>query len=122
MHLFAGTLFWGIFLGIFYALDLMTTWIDLGLSAGLDGLELHSLWIVLSFIACHFGAQLPDYDLIWEKILPHRNVVTHSFFLPLVICTPIFFVSFETKFLVPIFAFYLLGHASHLFFDLRPKS
>ncbi|TET80537.1 MAG: hypothetical protein E3J43_02080, partial [Candidatus Heimdallarchaeota archaeon] len=66
MHLFAGTLFWGIFIGIFYALDYIG-FIDLGLSGSLTNLEFHSLWIVLSFMVTHFGAQLPDYDIIWNK-------------------------------------------------------
>ena len=120
-HLFGGTLFWGLAIGIFYALDLKTSFIDLGLSGTIPDLEFHSLWIVLSFMACHFGAQLPDYDLLWDKILPHRNVITHSFFLPLVISIPIFFVQESTQFLVPIYAFYHIGHASHLFLDLKPK-
>ncbi len=119
MHLFAGTLFWGISIGIFFALDLKTSYINLGLN---DNLTLHSMWIILSFIATHFGAQLPDYDLLWDKILPHRNIITHSVFLPIIICLPIIWVQPETKFLVPIFAFYLIGHASHLFFDMRPEA
>ncbi len=122
IHLFAGTLFWAVFLGIFYVLDLKTTWIDLGLTGDLSDLEFHALWIVLSFMTTHFGAQLPDYDLIWERILPHRNVLTHSIFLPILICLPLIGVTPATKFLVPIYAFYLIGHASHLFFDLNPKS
>ena len=100
----------------------MNNWIDLGLTGGLEDLEFHGIWIVLSFMVTHFGAQLPDYDLIWEKLLPHRNIITHSVFLPLLICIPLYFVSAATKFLVPIYAFYLIGHASHLFLDLRPKS
>ena len=75
MHLFGGTLFWGVFLGIFYALDVNTNWIDIGF---ISGGGFHGLWIVLSFMVTHFGAQLPDYDLLWDKILPHRNVITHS--------------------------------------------
>ena len=121
MHLFAGTLFWGIFIGIFYALDYIG-FIDLGLSGSLTNLEFHSLWIVLSFMVTHFGAQLPDYDVIWNKILPHRNIVTHSVLLPIIVCIPLYAVKPETNFLVPIYAFYLIGHASHLFMDLRPKS
>lgn len=121
VHLFGGTLFWVFFLGIFYFLD-MNNWIDLGLTGGLEDLEFHGIWIVLSFMVTHFGAQLPDYDLIWDKLLPHRNIITHSVFLPLLICIPLYFVSAATKFLVPIYAFYLIGHASHLFLDLRPKS
>jgi len=125
MHLFAGTLFWGIFIGIFYALD-YTGFIDLELSGGLTNLEFHSLWIVLSFMVTHFGAQLPDYDLLWDKILPHRNIVTHSVLLPVIVCIPLYTINYavkpETILLVPIYAFYLIGHASHLFMDLRPKS
>ena len=121
MHIFAGTLFWGIFLGIFYALDFVG-FIDLQLAGDLAGLELHSIWIVLSFMATHFGAQLPDYDIIWKKILPHRNIVTHSLLLPAIICIPLYTVNTYSNFLIPIYAFYLIGHASHLFMDLRPES
>jgi len=123
-HLLGGTLFWGIFIGIFYALDLMTNLIDWGGSSIIDGLELHAIWIVISFMACHFGAQLPDYDLLWKKILPHRNVITHSFFLPLVLSIPLFFLADMGEvglFLVPIYAFYHIGYASHLFLDLKPE-
>jgi hypothetical protein len=121
MHLVAGTLFWGIFLGIFYALDFIG-FIDLNLAVGLEGLQLHSIWIVLSFMTAHFGAQLPDYDIIWKKALPHRNILTHSVILPAIVCIPLYTVNDATNFLVPIYAFYLIGHASHLFFDLRPES
>ena len=41
--------------------------------------------------------------------------------LPLIISIPIFFVQEATQFLVPIYAFYHIGHASHLFLDLKPK-
>ena len=122
VHLFGGTIFWAFFLGIFYVLDIYWNFIDLGLSGGLTDFEKHSMWIILSFMVTHFGAQLPDYDLIWAKVLPHRNILTHSIFLPLVICLPLFWVKPETEFLVPIYAFYLIGHASHLFLDLRPES
>ena len=88
-HLFAGTLFWVVFLGIFYALDYYAGWIDLGLTGDLTDFEFHGIWIVLSFMVTHFGAQLPDYDLIWEKFLPHRNIITHSIFLPLIVCIPL---------------------------------
>jgi len=124
IHLIGGTLFWGAFLGIFYALERYTNLINLEITT-LSGLEVHSVWIVLSFMACHFGAQLPDYDLLWDKFLPHRNVITHSFFLPLVISIPLFFIRNMGEvvfFLVPIYAFYHIGHASHLFLDLKPKS
>jgi hypothetical protein len=119
IHLFGGTLFWGVFLGIFYALDVNTNLIDINF---INSGGFHGLWIVLSFMVTHFGAQLPDYDLIWDKVLPHRNVLTHSVFLPLLLCIPLYWVNSSTLFLVPIYAFYLIGHASHLFFDLRPKS
>lgn len=110
-HLIGATLFWAVSIAVYYILGNYTP---------LYFTEKHSIWIVLSLLACHFGAQLPDYDIIWQKFLPHRNVITHSFFLPLLICLPLFFVTSETKFLVPIFAMYLIGHASHLFLDLNP--
>ena len=120
IHLIVATLFWGAFIGVFYAVALNTAFINLGT---LDILKYNSLWIVLSFIACHFGAQLPDYDLLWDKLLPHRNVITHSLLLPLIISLPIFFVYEHPEFifLVPIYAFYQIGHGSHLIADLWPE-
>jgi hypothetical protein len=86
----------------------------------------HSVWMILSFFACHFGAQLPDYDVLWKKILPHRNVITHSFILPILFTLPVYLTRTDLigdfVFLVPIFAMYLVGHASHLFLDLMPES
>ena len=111
-HLIGATLFWGVAIAIYYVLYEYTNLIDFATT--------HSIWIVLSFMACHFGAQLPDYDIIWKKFLPHRNVLTHSIFLPVLICLPLYFVNSGTKFLVPIFAMYLIGHGSHLFLDLNP--
>ena len=111
-HLIGATLFWAVAIAVYYILGNYTA---------LYFTEKHSIWIILSFLTCHFGAQLPDYDIIWKKILPHRNVITHSFFLPVLICLPLIFVNTQTKFLVPIFAMYLIGHASHLFLDLNPE-
>ncbi|MHA1223592.1 MAG: metal-dependent hydrolase [Candidatus Heimdallarchaeaceae archaeon] len=111
-HLIGATIFWLVAIVLYYVLGNYTA---------LSFTSKHSMWIVLSFLVCHFGAQLPDYDLLTEKFLPHRNVITHSVFLPLLICIPIFFVNSETKYLVPIFAMYLVGHTSHLFLDLFPK-
>jgi len=112
-HLIGGTLFWGVAISLYYVLAKFTLVTDFA--------SKHGMWIVLSFLACHFGAQLPDYDIIWKKLLPHRNVVTHSFFLPLLICLPIFWITNPMIFLTPIFAMYLIGHASHLFLDLNPE-
>ncbi|MEE9410224.1 MAG: hypothetical protein V3V41_04790 [Candidatus Heimdallarchaeota archaeon] len=112
-HLIGATFSWAVAISVYYVLAKFT--------AVTDFASRHGMWIVLSFLACHFGAQLPDYDVIWKKLLPHRNVVTHSLFLPLLICLPIFFITDEMIFLTPIFAMYLIGQASHLFLDLNPE-
>ncbi|MHA2357855.1 MAG: hypothetical protein ACXABK_03700 [Candidatus Heimdallarchaeaceae archaeon] len=116
-HLIGATIFWSIAIALYYLLFRYTA---------IDFVFDHSLWIILSFMVLHFGAQLPDYDVIWKRALPHRNVLTHSFILPLLLCLPVFFVgniaSTEVQdALIPIYAMYLIGHASHLFLDLKPE-
>jgi len=84
-------------------------------------MKTNSLWIMLSLFICQFGSQMPDYDIIWNKFLPHRNVITHSLFLPALSILPIYFVTDETNALLPLYAFFLFGYASHLFLDLYVK-
>ncbi|MBA7515871.1 hypothetical protein ES705_07916 [subsurface metagenome] len=106
-HIIGGALFWAIVIGFYY-------WFG-------ELLTEYSIWIMLSFFSSQFGAQLPDYDILWKKALPHRNILTHSFILPALLTIPIYFITTEMVFLLPIFALYLIGHASHLFLDLFPK-
>ena len=81
----------------------------------------NAMWIMISFFICQFGSQFPDYDLIWKKVLPHRNVITHSVFLPALSVIPIYFVTDVTNMLLPLYAFFLFGYASHLILDLHVK-
>jgi len=82
----------------------------------------HSMWIVISFLACQAGAIMPDYDIIWKKIMPHRFLLTHSIILPGILCIPLVTVEERTTFLVPVYAFFLIGYSSHLLGDLMPKA
>lgn len=84
-------------------------------------MKTNSMWILLSLFICQFGSQMPDYDVIWKKILPHRNIITHSFFLPAISVLPIYFVVDSTNMLLPLYAFFLFGYASHLILDLHVK-
>ena len=115
-HLLGATLAWVITIVLYYFFS--------GIDFTIIGVK-YSVWMILSFFACHFGAQLPDYDILWKKILPHRNVLTHSFILPILFTLPVILtrtdLTDEMVFLVPIFAMYLIGHASHLFLDLNPE-
>lgn len=107
-HIIAGTVTWLVAMVLTYFL------IDLPLKT-------NSMWIMLSFFVCQFGCSLPDYDLLTKKFLPHRNVITHSVFLPAIAVLPIYFVINETNMLLPLYAFFLFGYASHLILDLNVK-
>ena len=107
-HIIGGIVTWAIGLIVAYFL------IDLDIKNT-------AMWIMLTLFVAQFGAQLPDYDVLTKKFLPHRNVVTHSIFLPAVFVIPIYFVTDATNMLLPIYAFFLFGFASHLILDLHVK-
>ena len=84
-------------------------------------LQQNGMWIMMTFLLVQLGAQMPDYDIIWNKIFPHRNIITHSIILPSLVCIPITFITTETMIYLPLYGFFIIGYASHLFLDLRPK-
>jgi len=84
-------------------------------------LQNNAMWIMMTFLLVQLGAQVPDYDIIWNKVLPHRNILTHSIFLPSLVCIPIAFITTETMAYLPLYGFFIIGYASHLLLDLRPK-
>jgi len=108
-HIIGSVIFWTVIMILVYFLA------DIPLKE-------NAMWIMLSFFVCQFGAQLPDYDLLWKKVLPHRNILTHSVFLPALVSMPTYFVIDETNMLLPLYAFFLIGYGSHLLLDLRPKA
>jgi len=108
-HIVGGTIVWGIVLFIYMFVG--------DINANKD-----AMWVIMSLIVVQAGAVLPDYDLLSKKFLPHRNVITHSFFLPALLTIPIYFVRDETNVLLPLFAFFLIGYSSHLLLDMKPKS
>jgi len=81
-------------------------------------LQKNAMWIMMSFLLAQLGGQMSDYDVIWRKAFPHRNILTHSFFIPLLVCLPIIWITAETTNLLPLFSFFLLGFSSHMFLDL----
>ena len=107
-HIIAGTITWLMAMILIYFL------IDLSFRTT-------AMWIIISFFITQFGASLPDYDLLTKRFLPHRNVITHSVFLPAIAVLPIYFVINETNMLLPLYAFFLFGYASHLILDLNVK-
>ncbi|MEM2141874.1 MAG: hypothetical protein QXS20_02900 [Candidatus Thorarchaeota archaeon] len=82
------------------------------------------------------GALLPDWDIPFLGLERHRNIVFHSFLLPLVIVTPtllrlVYMVVTSTlgqleTFVAPtelyIMAFFFIGYASHLLLDIYPSN
>jgi membrane-bound metal-dependent hydrolase YbcI (DUF457 family) len=108
-HIIGGTVFWVIILLVYFFVG--------DISAHKD-----AMWVVLSLLMVQIGAILPDYDLLSNKFLPHRNILTHSIFLPALLTLPIYFVRDETNTLLPLYAFFLIGYGSHLLLDMKPKS
>ncbi len=117
-HLITAMIVFFIYLVIYWWLDTYTNLIpelpDIGL-----------LWVVTAFIMALIGAEAPDWDLLvgW---LHHRDISTHSIFIPLVI-TIVFLIQ---KYMTPddptlvlalVFTPFLLGFSSHLLLDLFPS-
>ena len=55
--------------------------------------DLTLLWVVTAFLMTLIGAEAPDWDLMlnWAH---HRDIGTHSFFIPLFITSKPFFVPY----------------------------
>jgi hypothetical protein len=79
-------------------------------------------WILLGFALSMFGAELPDYDQLADKIFSHRDIITHSSLVPLLIFLIVkgLAESAVYVFASPLMLFIFLGHASHMFLDLWP--
>lgn len=107
-HLIAATILWAILFAAYWYVSSIS-------------LQRNALWVVLSLLLTQFGALMPDWDLMYEKFIPHRNILTHSAFLPVIMCMAIYFVNDATAMMLPLYAFFLAGYASHLLLDLRPK-
>ena len=107
-HIIGGTIFWVIILLVYFFVGNVSTHKD-------------AMWVVMSLLVVQIGAMLPDYDLLSNKFLPHRNIFTHSIILPTLLTLPIYFIRDETNTLLPLYAFFLIGYGSHLLLDMKPK-
>jgi hypothetical protein len=76
-------------------------------------------WIVLGFGLSMFGAELPDYDQLADRLLNHRDVITHSALIPVMLYIVVALFSPHIT-IAPLLFLVLLGHASHMFLDLFP--
>ena len=77
-------------------------------------LQQNALWIGLSIWMAAIGGIAPDWDLLWQKFIPHRNILTHTIITPLVACSPLFAlikpsVRENGIIFLPLFACFLLG-------------
>ena len=95
-HILSGTLLWAIAFIIYYFV---------GGKYFEVSLQREGLWIVLSLLTCQLGAQMPDYDVLWQTIMPHRHFMSHSIVFPMVVSIPIIFVKPDTLIYVPLYAF-----------------
>ena len=66
-------------------------------------LQKNAMWIMASFLLSQLGGQMADYDVIWRRAFPHRNILTHSIFIPAAICLPIIWINTETMILLPLY-------------------
>lgn len=87
--------------------------------------QLNLLIIGSSFVMALLGSEIADFDLIlgW---LSHRDILTHSFFIPVFITITVIGQQFISPgdpsiILSLIFIPFLFGFASHLFLDLFPN-
>lgn len=86
-------------------------------------LQKNALWIGLSIWMAAMGGIMPDWDLLWQKVIPHRNILTHTIITPLLICSPLFALIAPSLreggiVFLPLYACFLLGYSTHLFLDL----
>ncbi|UCG02082.1 MAG: hypothetical protein JSW11_21125 [Candidatus Heimdallarchaeota archaeon] len=87
--------------------------------------EISPLWIVTAFLMALIGAEAPDWDLLLNW-MHHRDIATHSVFIPLIIAITFFIQKFmgfpeEILILALVFTPFFLGFASHLLLDLFPS-
>jgi len=86
-------------------------------------LQQNALWIGLSIWMSALGGILPDWDLLWQRIVPHRHILTHTIITPLIICSPLFALIAPSlreggMVFLPLYSCFLLGYSSHLLLDL----
>ena len=85
-----------------------------------------TLWVIVGFLLTLYGAEFPDFDQLFKKILNHRDWLSHSAILPLFLSLFALITSNATKegsingVYMPILAFFSLGVASHLILDWFP--
>jgi len=79
-------------------------------------------WILIGFGFSMFGAELPDYDQLADRLFSHRDIVTHSSLIPLAMFIIVRLISPLPPYVTfaPVLFFMFLGHASHMFLDLFP--
>lgn len=108
-HIAGATAFWLVLFLLYYFVGGM--FIDISL-------QQNAMWIMLSLLMAQMGAQMPDYDVIWQRAFPHRNILTHSLILPGLISIVIVWINDESVILLPLFSMFLIGYSSHLLMDL----
>jgi hypothetical protein len=84
-----------------------------------SGIMIDIPWIVLGFGLSMFGAELPDYDQLADRLLNHRDIITHSPIIPVILYIVVALFSPHIT-IAPLLFLVLLGHASHMFLDLFP--
>ncbi|MFX0207172.1 MAG: hypothetical protein ACFFDT_14375 [Candidatus Hodarchaeota archaeon] len=89
-------------------------------------IDISPLWVVTAFLMALIGAEAPDWDLLLNW-MHHRDIATHSIFIPLFIVLTFFVQKFlaipddQTLTVALVFTPFCLGFASHLILDLFPS-
>lgn len=79
------------------------------------------LGLILAIIIAAISGHSPDFDIILEKVGPwmHRDVVLHSFIIPMIITIFSFLLKDDLiRYSIGLFA---IGYGFHLLFDFFPK-
>ncbi|MHA1214150.1 MAG: hypothetical protein ACTSR2_13120 [Candidatus Hodarchaeales archaeon] len=115
-HLVTAIIVFFLYLVLYYLIDVVTV----------NTLPVISpLWVSTAFLLTLVGSEAPDWDLLLNW-LQHRDITTHSIFIPLLISATFIVQVFlnpedPTQIFAIIFAPFLLGFASHLLLDLFPN-
>ncbi len=78
-------------------------------------------WYIIAAGIAAFSGHCPDFDLILMKIGPwvHRDVLWHSFIIPVI--SPVLLIFFPEEFLLYCLGLFSIGYGAHLLFDFFPK-
>ncbi|NVM00927.1 MAG: hypothetical protein HWN67_01205, partial [Candidatus Helarchaeota archaeon] len=78
-------------------------------------------WYILAAAIAGLSGHLPDFDVILMKIGPwvHRDVVWHSFIIPVI--SPILLLFFPEELVLYSLGLFSIGYGAHLLCDFFPK-